>query len=142
MSEESTTPDLVEFVRSGFAALNSDDLDAWSEFFAREVVWDLTRTLGIAVEGRYALRAFQDDWLVGYDEFAYTVEEIIDAGNGVGLAKYLQTARPRGSDGSVTQREAAVLIIEGGLVARVSFYPQSEIDEARAAAERLAEERG
>jgi hypothetical protein len=34
-----------------------------------------------------------------------------------------------------------VLIIEGGLVARVSFYPQSEIDEARADAERLAQER-
>jgi hypothetical protein len=67
MPEESTTPDLVEFVPSGFATLNSDDLDAWSEFFAREVVWDLTRTLGIAVEGRDAPRAFQDDWLVAYD---------------------------------------------------------------------------
>jgi hypothetical protein len=84
---------------------------------------------GFAMDARRAVLVFLED------------RQIIDAGNGFGVARYLQTARPRGGDGSVTLREAAVLIIKGGLVARVSVYPQSEIDEARADAERLARER-
>jgi len=39
-------------------------------------------------------------------------------------------------------RYAAVGEWVDGLVARISLYPGSDIDEARAAAERLAEERG
>jgi hypothetical protein len=89
-----------------------------------------------------AFRAFEEDWLVGYEDFAQEPEEIIDAGNGVGFVRYLQTARPRGTTGYVTQLEAMVAIIENGLVVQMTIYPHSDIAEARAVAERLAQELG
>ena len=48
--------------------------------------------------------------------------------------------RPVGSSSEVRQRTAGVTVWAGGLIERVTFY--LDIDQARAAAERLAEERG
>jgi hypothetical protein len=59
----------------------------------------------------------------------------------VALVEYRQVARPVGTTGHVTRREAAVAIVEEGLVVAQTVYPQPELDEARAAAKRLAEER-
>ena len=56
--------------------------------------------------------------------------------------RVLQTARPTGTTGAVTQREGQVWITEDGGFVRVIVYPNSEPDEARAAAERLAQEQG
>ncbi len=141
MAEESTTPDLIELMRRGFEAISTGDLDEALRFLTHDAVVDMTRTIGVVVHGRDALRAFQEDWLAGYDEVAYTAEEIVDAGNGVAFVRVLQTARPKGTAGHVTQREPNVLITEDGRVVRMIIYPESELDEARAAAERLAEER-
>jgi ketosteroid isomerase-like protein len=142
MAEESTSPDLIELMRRGFEAISTGDLDEALRFLTHDAVVDMTRTIGVVVRGRDALRAFQEDWLAGYDEVAYTAEEIVDAGNGVAFVRVLQTARPRGTAGHVTQREPNVLITEDGRVVRIIVYPESELDEARAAAERLAKERG
>ena len=142
MPDESTTRDLVEMTRRVFDAYSSRELDAAMRLFALDVVVDMTRTVGVAVQGRDEYRAYIDDWLVGYEEITYAADEIIDAGNGVGLVTYLQTARPRGSTGYVTAREAGVVIIEEGLVVHATIYEQSDIDEAHGAAERLAQERG
>jgi hypothetical protein len=51
----------------------------------------------------------------------------------------IQDGRLVGSDGRVRQREGWVYLWMGGSIARLTT---SEVDEARAAAERLAEERG
>jgi SnoaL-like domain len=107
-----------------------------------DAVLDMTRTTGVVVHGRDAIRAFQEDWLAGYEEVAYTAEEIIDAGNGVAFVRELQTARPTGTTGYVTQRQANIWITEDGGFARVIVYANSELDEARATAARLAAERG
>ena len=141
MSDESTTPDLVGLMRRGFEAISTGDLDEALRFLTHDAVVDMTRTIGVVVQGRDALRAFQKDWLAGYDEVAYTAEEIVDAVNGVAFVRVLQTARPKGTAGYLTQREPNVLITEDGRVVRMIIYPESELDEARAAAERLAEER-
>jgi ketosteroid isomerase-like protein len=61
-------------------------------------------------------------------------------GNGVAFAVWLQRGRPGGTSGEVEQRDAAVLLYEDGEIARLTNY--SDIDEARAAAERLGEEPG
>ena len=50
------------------------------------------------------------------------------------------SGRPVGSTGRVENRVVIVAVWEEGLIVRVTTY--SDIDEARAAAERLAEERG
>jgi hypothetical protein len=57
---------------------------------------------------------------------------------GVVLAVVLQEGRPVGIAGHVQQREGWVYVWVGGLIARFTVY---DIDEARAAAERLAQER-
>jgi ketosteroid isomerase-like protein len=142
MPEESTTPDLVELVRRCFEAISAGDLDEAQRFLTHDAVLDMTRTTGVVVHGLDAIRAFQEDWLAGYEEVAYTAEEIIDTGNGVAFVRQLQTARPTGTTGHVTQREANVWITEDGRVVRVIVYPNSELDEARATAARLAKERG
>jgi hypothetical protein len=52
---------------------------------------------------------------------------------------FLQRARPAGSSGEVEFRDARVLLCADGLIERVNTF--LDIEQARAAAERLAEER-
>jgi len=50
----------------------------------------------------------------------------------------IQDGRPVGGDGRLRQREGWVYLWTGGSIARLTI---SEVDQARAAAERLAQER-
>jgi ketosteroid isomerase-like protein len=142
MSEEPTTADLVDRVHSCFEAISAGDLEEAQKFFTRDAMLDMTRTAGVLVHGLEAIRAWQEDWLAGYEDVAFTAEEIVDVGNGVAFVRELQTARPTGTVGHVTQRQADIWITEDGCFVRVIVYPNSELDEARAAAERVALERG
>ena len=140
MSDESTAPDLVELQNRLTAAAQSRDLDAMAAFYAPHGVYDMS-PLGMGVfEGRAAALGFIRDWWGSYEEFEFEAEETLDLGNGVGFRVIAQTARPVGSMGKVQLRYAAVGVWEGGKVVRMTNY--NDIDVARAAAERLAEERG
>ena len=138
MPEESTTSDLVELVRRQFEAGNRRDLDAVTSSFAPDAVMD-GRALGDHFEGRAAIRSFVEEWFGAYEELEYGLEEVRDLGNGVVFAVVVQDGRLVGSAGHVRQREGWVFLWVGGLIARLSIY---DLDEARAAAERLAQERG
>jgi uncharacterized protein (TIGR02246 family) len=137
MPEESTTSDLVELVRRQFEAGNRRDLDAVTSSFAPDAVLD-GRALGDHFEGRAAIRSFIEDWFGMYEELEFGLEEVRDLGKGVLFAVVTQNGRPVGSPGHVRQREGWVYVWVGGLVAQLTI---SAIDEARAAAERLAQER-
>ena len=140
MPEESTTPDLVELTRRAVEIGNRRDLDATMAFYAPDAVFDISDGgLGI-YEGASAIRGFFEDWLGSYDEFRIEAEEMIDLGNGVVVAVISQSARPVGSSGRVQFRYGAVWVWDAGLAVRTINY--FDIDEARAAAERLARERG
>ena len=67
MTEESTTPDLVELVRRQLGAVNVGDLDAALRLFAPDCVWELE--LG-TLEGVAAIRAFLEEWLGSYGALA------------------------------------------------------------------------
>jgi hypothetical protein len=67
------------------------------------------------------------------------IEEERDLGNGVGFEVVAAYGRIRGGESRVELRYASVGIWREGLVERVTYY--TDIDQARAAAERLAEER-
>jgi uncharacterized protein (TIGR02246 family) len=138
MSEEPTTPDLVELLGRAFEALNHGDLDAVGSSFAEDATFD-GRALGVRAEGRTAIRSFIEEWLGTYEELEYGLEEVRDLGNGVMFAVVVQNGRPVGSTGHLRQREGWVFVWAEGLVARLTVY---EADEGRAAAERLAQERG
>ena len=140
MTEEATTPDLAELVRQSTEPVNRRDYDAMMRFWPPDGAWDLS-PLGLGVyEGQAAVRAFFEDWLGTYDDFQIELEEIRDLGNGVAFVILVQTGRPVGSLGSVQLRYASVAIWRGDLIERCTQY--SDVDAARAAAERLAEERG
>jgi len=140
MPEESATPDLVERWREGFEALgNLPNLDAVTSFYAADAVWEVV-TLGISLEGVAAIRGFLEDWISSYEQFEIDVEEILDLGSGITFGVFIQKGRPTGSKGHVRYRIAQVNTWVGGMIMRSTGY--NDIDEARAAAERLAEERG
>ena len=138
MSEESTTPDLVELVGMGFEAANRRDLDAVASSFAPDAVFE-GRALGDVFEGRAAIRSFLEEWFGSYEELEYGLEGVRDLGNGIVFAVVIQNGRPAGSAGHLRQSEGWVFVWARGLIARLTVY---DIDEGRAAAERLAEERG
>ena len=135
--EESTTPDLVELTQRGIDAVTACTTARKASTFSSDIVWE--GVIG-TFEGRAALRGLVQDWLDAYDEFELAAEEIRDLGNGVTLSVVIQRGRPRGNAGWVQYRYGAVATWVDGLVQRNTHY--LDIDEARAAAERLAEGRG
>jgi ketosteroid isomerase-like protein len=137
MSGESTTPDLVGRVRGLVGALDRCDVDTFVSFQAPDAV--LEAAVG-RFEGVAAIRGFIEDWLANYEEFAVTLEEVRDLGNGLTFSVIRQQGRLVGSSSHVQLRHAAVDVWVDGVIARAITGP--DIDEARAAAERLAEERG
>jgi ketosteroid isomerase-like protein len=137
MSEQSATPDLVELVRR---SVEAESPEVAVSFYAPEAVWDAS-PWGMGVfEGKAAVRGFFEDWSASYTDMEWRAEEIRDLGNAVTFAVILQQGRVAGSTGSVQLRYASVAEWRDGLIVRNTTY--TDIDEARAAAERLAEERG
>ncbi len=141
MSEESTTPDLVELVCATLGAASRRDLDGLMAFYASDAVLDTTPTVGEQLRGRVAIRYFVEEWMNAYEEVEWTAEESVALGNGVVFAIVRQAARLVGSTAYVRQCEGWVWVWVDDLVASHAVYPEADIDEARAAAERLAEER-
>ena len=140
MSEESTTPDLVELTRLAFEAWNRVDLDGTLKDFAPDAAWDAV-PLGQSFQGAAAIRSFLADWRSTYEEYEIEPQDIRDLGNGVVLAVVSQITRPVGSTTRTRMREAwaFVFVWINGTVVRAAA--NSDIVDSRAAAERLAEER-
>jgi ketosteroid isomerase-like protein len=139
MPDESTTPDLVELFRRSAEALFRRDLDATMSVYAPGAVFDVS-ALGIgSFEGRETIRRHFEDWIAPYEEVEIEFVESHEVGNGVAFAVLRQTGRPQDSTGRIQQRPAMVYEWIDRLIVRVTVY--DDIDQARAAAERLAEER-
>ena len=122
-------------MRKQVEALNRRDLDGVMSSVAEDAVLDGRADL---LEGRATIRGFIDDWFGAYDELKYELEEVSHLGGGVVFAVVTQDVRLVGSAGRIRQREGWVYLCVGGSIARLTT---SEVDEARDAAERLAEER-
>jgi ketosteroid isomerase-like protein len=138
MAEESTTPDLMELSRRALDATNRRDFDAVASFYAPDAVYRGTE-IG-TFEGAGAIRGLLEDFLGSYEEFQAERDEIIDLGNGVTFAVTIFKGRLVGSNGELQLRFSSVTTWTEGLIERQMDY--MDIDEARAAAERLAESRG
>jgi ketosteroid isomerase-like protein len=139
MPEEAPTPQPVELTHRLYAALNGRDLDAIMGLLTPDSVWDGSRwDLGTHT-GPAAIRRFAEDWFESLDEYGVQVEEMQDLGNGVVYVTQLGH-RAATARGYLELRSALVFEWVDGMVAQATLY--SENDEARAAAERLAEELG
>jgi ketosteroid isomerase-like protein len=140
MSEESTTPDLVERWRLTEEALFRRDFDAIMSFYAPDAVWDASAGGIGRFEGAAAIRSFLEDWLGAFEEYENKDVKAQDLGNGVVFVVALLDARLAGSAGRVQERWCFTATWEADLIVQVTGT--RDPDEARAAAERLAEERG
>jgi ketosteroid isomerase-like protein len=139
MPEESTTPDLLELARRSVEVVNRGDVDAALSNWGPDSVWD-DSAIGLGThEGLTAIREHGEDWMGSYEEFEIEIEQALDLGNGVTFSVALQKGRPLGSIGHVQLRYATVTAWVEGIIERFTTY--LDADEARAAAERLAEER-
>jgi ketosteroid isomerase-like protein len=139
MSEEPTTPDLVELARLSFQPAKSRNFDGMMAFWADDPVWDLS-PMGLGVyRGTAAVRGFFEDWIGSYELFEVELEECLDVGNGIVLSVIVQRANLAGSSGEVTIRYGSIAVWEDALIVSVTNY--TDINEARAAAERLADGR-
>jgi ketosteroid isomerase-like protein len=140
MTEQPTMPDLEEVALRSLAAFVRHDLDGVLAVYRPDAVWDMS-SMGMGVfEGREAIRGFLEDWLGAWKDYQQVMEEFRDVGNAVTLGVFLQRGRAPRSSAFVALRYAQVGTWTDGLVERVTIY--TDIDEARAAAERLAEQRG
>ena len=139
MSEDSTTPDLAELARASLEAINRRDFDALTSYAAPDFVYD-TSPSGFGVyEGEAAIRDFITGYWDLFEELRFELEEALEMGNGVTFSVNRQYARPVGSRAQVEAREAHVTEWLDGKIKRVTVY--IDIDEARAAGERLAASR-
>ena len=139
MPDESTTPNLVEIMRRRFEALNKHDIDAVMSFFAPNAILDVG-SLGLHEVGANAIRAFTEDWWGSYEEYENAPEEIVQVGEDIVLVSTTLAGRLPGSSETLRLHGGYLYEFQDGLIVRWAIYPG--IDEARAAAERLAEERG
>jgi len=138
MSDESTTPDLVELVREGFEAYGRGDFEGAIGFFSHDAAWEMIG--GETFEGTAAIRAFMEEFYNQFESFKVEVEEIRDLGGEVLVVVNTMRGHPLGSPVEVRQRGGFVYEIKDGLAVRCTGY--SDINGAHAAAERLAKERG
>ena len=138
---ESTTPDLVELTRSWLEAMDRDwDLDAVMRIFAPDVVWDMSVTGLGTYEGVAAVREFIESWWATWEDHHHYVEEMRDFGHGVVCMALREDGRLVGSSTPFQRRNVGVFEWAHGQVVRVTWFGGR--CEARAAAERLAQERG
>jgi ketosteroid isomerase-like protein len=108
-------------------------------FFAPDAVWEALGAGDERLRGLTPIRGMLEDWLRPYEDYQIDVEEVVDLGNDVVFSVAVHKARPINSSALVEWRQGFVVLLGGDLVVRIASY--TDIDEARAAAERLAEER-
>ena len=107
-------------------------------YFAADAVWDASEVgIGTFV-GVAAIRSFQSDWLATFEELTVDMVEIVDLGNGVVYGICVLTGRLAAAVRYASAGQPSTLLWTDCAL-RVEAY--LDPDEARAAAERLAEER-
>jgi hypothetical protein len=108
-------------------------------FLAPDAVYDVSEAGIGTFKGLEAIRGFLEDWHGSCDDFVAEAEEILDLGHGVVFVGGRENGRLVGSEGRVEQRLGQVFIWASSKIDWAKAY--RDPDEARAAAERLAQER-
>ena len=140
MSEKPTAVDREAAIRRSVEAFLRRDFEAVLALYSPNVAWDTSPTGGPVFEGREALRGLFEEWTAPYVEIEQELETFRDLGGGVTFGVIAQRARLTDSDGWVSFPYAGVAIWADGHIERLTIY--ADVDEARAAAEALAGERG
>ena len=141
MPDESTTPDRAELLRRGAEALSRRDFDEFMSYFAPHAVWDLNAWSGSGRSREWTRleRSSKTGWGVTRSIWSrlrrFSISDMVWL-----FVAYQEDGRPVGSNGRVERRQAQVTVWVAGVIERATVY--TDVDEARAAAERLAKEPG
>ncbi|HTC73220.1 MAG TPA: nuclear transport factor 2 family protein [Solirubrobacteraceae bacterium] len=104
MSQEPTSPDLLELTRQLVAAFDRGDVDTIAGFGADDVVLQ-TVGLGLRFEGAQAIRSFLEDWLGSFADLEFELLEVEQLAGGVVFVPLHQRGSPAGALGSIGQDE-------------------------------------
>jgi len=130
--------DAVELVRRYSDAVVRRDFNEVERCVTPNVCF-VTAASG-TLEGRAAVRALVEDIVRPFETFAIDEgEEVRSLGNGVVLAVFFTKGRMVGGVGELRSPFASVSLTTDGLIEWHAHY--TDADDARAAAERLAQER-
>jgi ketosteroid isomerase-like protein len=141
MDDESRTPDLVRLARQGYEAMSRGDVDGVMSVFASDAVLDMSAAGLGTFEGAEAIKRFVEDWRRNYAaDYRYDEQELLDLGHGVLLSVVRESGRLLGGNGRIEERAAHLMTWANGKIEWYKHYPDP--DEARVAAERLAQQLG
>jgi ketosteroid isomerase-like protein len=140
MSEEVTTPDLVELNRRAIDSAARSDFHQAMSVYGPDAVWDVSSTSLGTYQRVAVIPSMIEDSMGAFEDFEVKIKEVLDLSNCVVFTVVRQSGRPGGSSGHVELRYASVTEWTGSMIARVTH--STDIDEAHAAAEQLAESRG
>jgi len=129
--------DPLEAMSSAVEAFNRRDFDAIESLYAEDAVLAGV-DLG-SFEGASAIRSLYEEMTTPYRDFTSEIDAVNDLGNGIGFAVVTVVGHPVGSTGEVRLHYGSVVVLADGVIVQQTNY--MDIDEARAAAERLAAER-
>jgi ketosteroid isomerase-like protein len=118
MSEESTTPDLVELSRRAFECASRHEVDALVAFYVPDAVLDLSDVGLGTFEGIAAIRSMFQEWWGTWAEHVIEAERIVDLGDGVVFSPVREDGRLLGSDGHVEHRRGFVFLWARGRIER------------------------
>jgi ketosteroid isomerase-like protein len=136
--DTSAGADVVALLRESMEATNRRDFDAAMRVFAPDAVFEVSAGVG-PFEGRAAVRGYLEDWVGTYEQQRFGEWDGEDLGNGVVLVLARLDARLAGSEATVRERWAFIVVWAAGAIVRV--IADSDIEHARAAAARLAADR-
>jgi ketosteroid isomerase-like protein len=139
VSQEPATQHLEEKVRRFIEEFVDGDFESAVTIYAPDAVQDMSTTGLGTFAGHHAIREFFEVWRGPYENLELELKEFHDLGNGVSLSVLAQRARLPGSSVFFSVRGGWVGVWRGGLIERNTVY--QDLDQARADAERLAEER-
>jgi ketosteroid isomerase-like protein len=140
MCEEPIPPDPLALTRALTAT--GADVETTMSFYAPDAVWDGS-PLGFEIyEGHEAIRQSLEEWTEIFEGHEEVDLEMLDLGNGVVFTATRLSGHQRSASGAdrIQGLYGYVIVWTKDKISRMTVYP--DIDEARAAAERLAEERG
>ena len=115
----------VEIVRDAFVVFNGGDLDTWLAYLADDI--DYRAVEGALddrgpIHGKNALRAYVQDWIDTFDQFAVEPVELIDAGEDTVVAVFRNRGRARLSGVEADLTFATLYTIRDGKIARGREY--------------------
>jgi ketosteroid isomerase-like protein len=113
----------IEALRDVYEALAGGDLDTVLAFFATDTVWDdrKLRPEGAIHRGRDSMQAEMAAWFATWDNYSWTVEEMIDADDRVvAIGRERGVAKQSGVE--IDHRVALVHAFRDGLIVETTVY--------------------